>query len=294
MVSDPVAGTNAHGHPRNLCSGLAGSQIMLQALPRCDRPVSFYATDRPVDVCCLDLGLPVDQLRYHTAQVLAYQLDDYTRMLSWLADQGVPVIYVAFDPAVQGYLWQSRTLDRKRFSAESARDHEDMEQEFQSMFFPDSQQPSEIWDTRERMALDLRPFDQPHYQDLTWSGRHHWINCQDLWFDTESAVTGAMAWLGIKVHTPRLESWRGQARSWQHIQNRSLKFSRELQQIVLCTVKGHYHEIPKLTLKQEAIIQHCLIYHHGLNLRTWQLDHFPNNTLDLHQLLEPNQHPLPL
>ena len=50
------------------------------------------------------------------------------------------------------------------------------------------------------------------------------------------------------------------------------------------------YALPRLTLKQESIIQHCLIYWHNLNLKTWGLTHFPNNARLLHQLLEPNIH----
>ena len=35
-----------------------------------------------------------------------------------------------------------------------------------------------------------------------------------------------------------------------------------------------------------------LIYKYGLNLKTWQLEKFPNNTKQLHELLEENIHPI--
>jgi hypothetical protein len=41
---------------------------------------------------------------------------------------------------------------------------------------------------------------------------------------------------------------------------------------------------------QEAIIQHIMIYKYGMNFKLWQLEKFPDNTQDLHKLLEPNIH----
>ena len=46
-----------------------------------------------------------------------------------------------------------------------------------------------------------------------------------------------------------------------------------------------------LDVIQEAFIQRELIYKHNLNLKTFQLEKFIN-TQQLHNLLEPNIHPL--
>ena len=43
-----------------------------------------------------------------------------------------------------------------------------------------------------------------------------------------------------------------------------------------------------LDIVRESTIQHVLIYKHGLTLKSWGLEKFPNNTQDLHLLLEPN------
>ena len=48
-----------------------------------------------------------------------------------------------------------------------------------------------------------------------------------------------------------------------------------------------------LDLMQEAAIQRELIYNYSLNLKTWQLEKF-TNTKQLHGLLEPNLHPIPV
>ena len=63
--------------------------------------------------------------------------------------------------------------------------------------------------------------------------------------------------------------------------------------IINYIIEGYELNLDKfnLDLVQEAAIQHELIYKHNLNLKTWQLTKF-TNTRQLHNLLEPNIHPL--
>ena len=171
-------------------------------------------------------------------------------------------------------------------------------QEKDGLFFSRSQKIwqelglTDIWDQRERMALNIRPFEVGPYHHLVLPFEHHWVNCQDLWFDTERCVLNIMRWLGHTVNQDRLILWLRLMPTWQKIHNDSLHFYRQLPQIISCIVDGYRFPIPDLTLDQEAIIQHCLIYQHNLNFKTWQLEKFPNDTQQLHQLLEPNIHPI--
>jgi hypothetical protein len=70
-----------------------------------------------------------------------------------------------------------------------------------------------------------------------------------------------------------------------------LEFCYNYKHIVDSVVNNWYYQID-LTFEQEVVIQHCLIYQHNLNLKTWELTKFPSNTQDLHKLLEPNIHPI--
>lgn len=261
--------------------------------------VSFYPTNLKFDDCCNILDIPFDCMHQHTQQVLQYQKNDFVGLLQWAHDtHQIPVIFVGFDHRDTGYLWNLRTLERRLMSATPATSPSELVAEFDEIFFSDSLAKwqssglTKIWDIRERMALDMRPMTVPYYQHLTLPFPHLWISCQDLWYDTERTLMRIMSWLQLEVQEHKLGAWRAVAQKWCRIQNDSMKFFRELDQIVHATMQGHYHDIPDLSLKQEAIIQHCLIYQHGMNLKTWQLEKFPSNTVDLHSLLEPNQHPL--
>jgi hypothetical protein len=101
----------------------------------------------------------------------------------------------------------------------------------------------------------------------------------------------SLAHLKFDLDTSKLESWQQIYKKWQQPQLDSLEFMFNCQRIVNSIVNNHWLEID-LTFEQEVVIQHCLIYHHGLNLKTWMLEKFPNNTQELHKLLEPNIHVL--
>lgn len=304
ITTDPLASgtTNAHGHSRNHRSGSQQNRAMVQQLKQAagHARVGVYPYPLHADLCCRDLGISVSDLtQAHMLDRLnQYQRRDFIDMLSWMHQQGIPIIYVAFDPAVRGHKWERRNAERMWTQDRRPSDAQQLIDEQQDIFFSHSQARwhqmglTEIWDQRERMALDMRPFDEHWDHDLVLPVPHLWINCQDLWFDTERTVCQIMQWLDLEIDPRRWQAWLPVVDRWRGIHNRVLRFPRMLDHVVRCIVSGQDFALPSLTLYQEAIIQHCLIYHHGLNLRTWQLDRFPDNTLDLHRLLEPNQHPL--
>ena len=65
-------------------------------------------------------------------------------------------------------------------------------------------------------------------------------------------------------------------------------------EIMNAVLNGYTMDISSfnLDIMQEATIQHVLIYKYGLNLKTWELDVFPNNTKHIHELIEENIHPI--
>jgi hypothetical protein len=150
-----------------------------------------------------------------------------------------------------------------------------------------------IWDQREILALNLQ-IDNYNLNDsmIDFSIPHFWINCEEFWHDGESVVRRCLEYIKEPLIETQLEPWRLVYQQWQQIQQQILKFCYELDHIVTATVKGWHYPLRPMTLLQEAIIQHRLIYQHNLNIRNWQLETFPDNTNKLHQLLEPNQHAL--
>jgi hypothetical protein len=151
---------------------------------------------------------------------------------------------------------------------------------------------TDVWDVRERRALDLR---LNHNEDITFVAKlsfpHQWIYCQDLWSRGPDVVQKVMQFLDLAIVPERFDHWLLVYRKWQKIQMDAQEFDYNREHIVESIVNNWYYEID-LTFDQEVIIQHLLIYKHNLNLKTWQLTKFPNNTQELHKLLEPNSHPI--
>lgn len=303
LVADPLntgAVANAHAHKKNHPMGLDATKNCINALQsqHTDRLRSFYPYALDTDVALAKLNIAVDQLNNTEVQdqVNQYLIDEYVSTVNHCLNQQIPVIYVHTDSAVIGYFWHTRTLDRMMLSNDVPNSLEEKHQEFQQTFFSNSlaswqaQGLTEIWDQRERMALDMRPFNIKHLWHIGFAQPHVHINCQDLWSNTEDVIVDTMRLLKIKTQSSQLQSWQHINKKWQHIQYSNLKFYRELDHIVTSVVQGWHYELSTLELWQEAIIQHCLIYKHNLNLKTWQLSNFPTNTKDLHCLLEENIH----
>lgn len=302
LVQDPLGDTNAHRHPKNHPSGLEQTQRCIETLQMQDTDgmMSLYPHLLQHHDCCEQLGIAADQ--WHCEDIAKtihhYQIKDYHSTLQYLHQSGTPIVFVAHDESIPMHLLPQRSITNLFQSGRRPKDSDQQQQDFEITFFPGSRDRwqelglTEIWDQRERMALDLRPFQTPAHAKFTLSVPHIWVACQDLWFDTEHTVVTVMQQLGLPIIESRLSQWREIASRWSAVHNHNLKFARRLPHIVESIVQGAWHAIPPLSLDQEAIIQHCLIYQHDLNLKTWKLEHFPNNTLLLHQLLEPNQHTL--
>jgi hypothetical protein len=62
-----------------------------------------------------------------------------------------------------------------------------------------------------------------------------------------------------------------------------------LDEIINLIIEGRPMDLKRFDLDvlQESVIQHFLLYKHNLNLKTFGLEKF-ENTLQLHNLLEPN------
>lgn len=293
---------NAHNHLRNHKSGWLDNQLLISHLKQVHGSrISIYPSSLHIDRCCQHLNLSVEALKNpeSLAQAWSYQKKDYASMLEWLVrDQGLPLIYVQFNSDLRGYRWQHRSIDRLWSQQRPAAGEMELIQEQQDIFFSKSQKHwqtlglSNIWDTRERMALDIRPFDYHWGDDFVPEIVYHAVSCHNLWFDTENVLSEIQSWLGLPLNIQRLRTWRPISTQWQKVQQDTLRFATMLPELVNAIVYGHEYPVPDLSLFQEAIIQHCLIYQFNLNLRTWQLSKFPNNAKKLHSLLEPNTHPL--
>lgn len=300
LSDQPLTGQNAHGHKRNHPEGQEETAKAIDLLRTQSGVRSFYPTSLTIPIAAkklaIDLSSQLDQHR--TKQIVEFCSKDFNTLLHNITDQKIKLIYINLDPDCLPYLAgkprSNQHTVKKYGSTGQSFSHEEIENDFQDLFFADSKETwrsknlTEIWDERERLALCTDPFDQKGL-DINFDFEHRWVSARYLWSDTEHVISSLLDYVGLPIDKSRQDRWRTICQQWIKIQRDRIRFSIEYLHIVECIINGWYMEID-LDFYQEVIIQHCLIYYHGLNLKTWNLRKFPSNTKDLHALLEPNIH----
>ena len=151
-----------------------------------------------------------------------------------------------------------------------------------------------IWDRREFIALNFKPLNQEHiYSNIDKTKKHYLIQSSELWTSMDSGIINLFDYLNIGIDQSRLENWQHIYYSWRFLHHQPMTFSTYFETIIEGILHNYDIDLTRfnLDIEQEAAIQHILIYNYNLNLKTWQLEKF-TNTKQLHNLLEPNRHPL--
>ena len=299
---NPVNSRNSHGHKKNHPKGVEStSKYITEFLKQPDGLYTMYPTQLDIDNTCNRLGIDCNGIDNHTQFKIIqdYQYNDYCKMIDHCIDHNVQVVYVHNNYQAVGYFWNIRSLDRHLTKSMPYKNIKEAETDFQTNFFNNSINTwkslklENCWDVRERMALDTRPYNTSSFKEVGITKNHLWVDCQDLWHNTEVTLIELLKFINVKLVQQRWAEWLPIMQKWQLIQRKNLKFYYTIDHIVNSIVNNWYYPLEPMTLAQEAIIQHCLIYKHNLNLKTWLLSQFPANTQELHKLLEPNPHIVP-
>jgi hypothetical protein len=174
---------------------------------------------------------------------------------------------------------------------------------FCQRYFADSYQTwkelnlTNIWDKREFIALNWDPYHInsiviEEYVDPAVD--HFYLDIMEF-YNFDNYIDSVFDYLELSIVPERYQSWQQTYQTWRKKHQSRLLFLWYFDKIIEYTINGYSLDLTRfnLDLQQEAAIQHCLIYQHNLNLKTWQLEKFIN-TKQLHNLLEPNQHNLKL
>lgn len=301
LSRNPVTKTNAHGHKKNHPLGQENFKKYVDHIESLDdsRIYSTYPAPMLTSTAMSNLDITVDQVSSNHSVIQQYIISDYNQILNTCYSHHIPLVIVGSDPRVDMYFLNRRSMDRWTFDSRPGKpgSQEDSDQEYQEILYSKSTQHwkelglENVWDHRERYALDMRLNNQTKTEQLDLQHPHLWIYCQDLWTNGEVVLKKIMNYLALPIAADRLTDWKEIYSQWQKIQIAHMEFEYNRQHIVDSIVNNWFYEID-LTFKQEAIIQHLLIYKHNLNLKTWGLTKFPRNTQDLYKLLEPNIHTL--
>lgn len=298
LTQDPLTNKNAHNHLKNHPNGLEDFEECLNRFSRLtkDGIYSTYPAPMRTHVAAKMLNIEHDQIAANFEKISQYISEDFNRLLETCYNQKIKLVVIDTDPSMSLYFLQRRSLHwvAKLGHPESLAE---AKEEFQNMFFKKSIETWEqlnlnnIWDQREREALDTKLITNNEVKIRNLTGPHYWIHCQDLWGRGHSAIKQIMRYLELDIVPDRYDSWLPIYQKWQKIQFEAMEFVYNCQHIVNSIINNWYYEI-NLTFEQEVIIQHLLIHQHNLNIKTWGLVKFPNNTKELHRLLEPNIHPI--
>jgi hypothetical protein len=297
LTNNPLQDITAHGHPKIRSYGVNRTQKIISKIQDLPGLSSFYMITPPIAEAAKELSIDRQTITVDQWNSIAdYTVEFYNKSLDLASKQGVKIIFVSLDDNLKIFANTLRYLGKMPFENRYADTKEEITDSFDRLFFKDSVDTwknlglDTIWDKRERMALKQNFFDyNPINAELDFD--HYWIDAQNLWHNGERELPKIMSWLGLQLNPDKFEEWKPIYRKWQEIILDTLQFQYNYKHIVDSIVNNWSYPID-LTFEQEAFIQHCLIYQHNLNLKTWQLEKFPNNTQELHKLLEPNIHPL--
>jgi hypothetical protein len=290
---------NAHGHSKNICQGLDAMHDFIsqltkenpqhnvvwhQMLPEwhtASKKLSIESTTQPSDA-----QLVIKQMR-----------KDFGDAINLCLSNEYKVIYLAFDPRIPLYLINERRPHQKLYYEDvKNNDHEKILRDSLKKFlnWTDEELDAPIWDRREKLALDQRPYELLKQINIVFDQTlpYHHLNCQTLWFNGESEIKKIMAYLELSIVEKKLQQWLPIYQSWQKIQFDFLDFSIRVPDIIQAILNGWHYDIGTLTFEEEVVILHDLMYRHGLSIKSWQLDKLPTSAKILHSLLEPCPHKL--
>lgn len=196
--------------------------------------------------------------------------------------------------------YNKRVLTHNPQTGQRFLNQQEQHQNFIETYFEQSQQIwsqqelTEIWDQREFLALNTRPFDKVSIDDVhNFDFDHFYLDSMDLWTQFDSTVSKLFKYLELDIDPSRWDHWLEVYTKWKKLHYQRIQFVMYFDTIIQYILQGKSMDLESfdLDIMQESAIQHTLIYNHNLNLKTWQLTKFLN-TQQLHALLETNTHPL--
>jgi hypothetical protein len=307
LTDSPVTSTNSHNHNKNHPTGYESTVKCVQELKKVstDSLLSFYPFQLETYIATNMLNISIDTLGDRWNSVCDFISKDYAKIWNYCHTEKIPLIYLQLTYPIT-YRNEYRALGKRLLSGTSVNSIAQSRDDFFLTFFPNDykiwkeQMPSNyLWDYREFMALNIRPWEWDNSnlnleQHIDFSLPHLYLDAQELWYNGEQTLIKVMKFLNIPIDNDRLASWLPIYKSWQAMQLNLLKFHWNFDHICDSIVHGYDYDLSgyDLDLWKEACIQHAIIYKYGLNFKTWQLEKFPNNTKELHTLLEKNIHPI--
>ena len=229
----------------------------------------------------------------HVNMLRTIELDDTVAMLDWIHSNRYPLLFVEYH---QSDILNSFYNDRQPLSILENQYVGSLHKKYatwEDLFYKGTAEQFEnnVWDYREKLSLIIKPFDTVKFAKcLNKKLPHLSYNTDDIWNNFDALIPEMCEFLKVTVVPERLDIWKSIYNEWRV--KHDPYFSRHFDRIINAIVQGDYMSLTRfnLTFFHEALIQHALITRHNLNFKTWQLTKLPDNTQEIHKLLEPNIH----
>lgn len=291
LVNNPINVLNSHLHLRNHPSGYNSTVETIEKLK--ETPLhknefhSIYASMLSIEKIA-ELGVATNN------DFFEYAAKDYKKIWALCDDRNIDLIFIEHtrNPL---YLQYERNTKETVVEEDKVSEFQDqIKQNFLLQFYGDKKFDN-VWDLREFIALSVYPFEVLPTNDCAdFTKPHLHIDSMDLFINGVNVMRDIFEYLRLPIIEDRLDKWLEVYHEWQQIQADFLRLDHNIEHICKCIVNGFSHNLKpyKLTLWQEAIIQHHIIHKYNLNFKSWNLEKFPDNTAELFNLLEPNMHTL--
>ena len=278
ITPNPIEGKIAHGHVKNHPGGRSEIELVTNRIQQADY-------DDLITMYWIGQRFTPREIAEKTfKETLETTIIDTWK---WLGKQNYKGIFLDF-VGPKMYIDMSRMNNNIHGGNHDSQ--EDAVRYDINVMKPELDMPN-TWDVREQLALVLRPYEDVNLTaDIDKSYDHYYFNNLDWFYHGEKHIKEIMDFIDRPILDPRWSHWKFVYHKWADVQRNLVRFATSVDDWVNNIVKGNEVILPRLTFRQEAIIQHLLIYKHNLNFKTQGLEKLPNNTLKLHRKLEPNIH----
>lgn len=286
IVNNPITDEIAHGHAKNHPYSRELIIRLLEYLENSDYNeliTIYWLSDKPTH--------DISGWKEWEEKVKVQAPKQFKEIWKELGERGIPGIWIDFT-GPKMFLDCNRTI--KSPYGVDVESREESLRQWVDLHFPytlNGIDDPQIWDYREAYALCVRPYEKFEFScDLDFSYPSYNFNFLDWIYNGQYHIKQIMEFLGKPIDKSRWKHWCQVHEEWAKHLRKVVDFANGVDKIVEDIVNNVDYEIDRLTVFQEGIIQHLLIYKHDLNVKTWQLEKFPTNCRDIHKLLEPNIH----
>ena len=205
-------------------------------------------------------------------------------------------------PTIQSMIRQTEKLivassfDRPNllFNLRKNRIGDDLVDNLLENYLPEGNQyKNTMWDLREFLALSFLPRASSSMSRILDKNTEFFrIDTLDLYCSFDNIIESLFCYLNLNIDLTRISSWTNIYNEWKQIHAKSVRWDSDFDKIVEAIVLGKNIELTyyDLDIMQEAAILQELMIKYNLSIKGYGLEKFPNNTKELHLLLEANFH----